>query len=306
MKITKNFIRAADKHEVYYEIYEPEQPHTHVHIVHGMAEHIGRYEEFARFLAGKGYVVSGHDQRGHGRTAERNGVQGFFAEQDGFSRVVEDMERVIENVRAQVDKVPLIIFGHSMGSFVVRRYIQLHSESIKKVVLSGTGGNPGAAGKAGLLLAMALGKTAGKDVPSPFLGKLTFGGFAKQFKEEKSPFAWLSRDASEVALYEADPMSGFVSTNQFYLDLFTGLALIHKNTEVAKIRKDLPMLLISGSNDPVGGNGKDIFKVAEQYKAAGLEKVSVYLAEEARHELLHEIDRDMHFTVIADWMSADD
>lgn len=306
MKITKNFIRATDKHEVYYEIYEPKQPHAHVHIVHGMAEHIGRYEEFARFLTGKGYVVSGHDQRGHGRTAERNGVQGFFAEQDGFARVVEDMEQVIENVQTQFEKMPLIILGHSMGSFVVRRFIQLHSEKVEKVVLSGTGGDPGAAGKAGLLLARVLGKTAGKDVPSPALGKLTFGSFSKQFEEEASPFAWLSRDAAEVALYEADPMSGFISTNQFYLDLFTGLALIHKNSEVAKIRKDLPILLISGSKDPVGGNGKDIFKVAQQYKTAGLQKVLVYLAEDARHELLHEIDKSRHFAVIADWMGADD
>lgn len=306
MKITKSFLSMTDDHDIYYELYEPAMAIGHVHIIHGMAEHIGRYEEFAHFLAGKGFSVSGHDQRGHGKTAERNGVQGYFADEDGFNRIVADVEEIIEAVRPEDRSLPLVLFGHSMGSFVARRFIQLHSEDINRAVLSGSGGDPGTAGKAGLAIAIAASKLKGKSEISPLLGKLTFGSFMKQFKGEESSFAWLSRDASEVAKYEADPMSGTPSTNQFYVDLFTGLGMIHKDEEVSKIRNDLPLLLISGSEDPVGGNGKGIFQAADQYRKAGMDNVKVYLAEGGRHELLHEIDKDAHFELLADWMLGND
>ncbi|MCM3610871.1 lysophospholipase [Planococcus sp. MERTA32b] len=306
MKITKNFIRTADKHEIYYEVYVPENPAAHVHIIHGMAEHIARYEEFIRFLTKRGFIVSGHDQRGHGRTAERNGVEGFFAEEDGFGQVVEDVDEVITEIQRQIDELPLVLLGHSMGSFVGRRYIQLHSDKVSRAVFSGTGGNPGFAGKLGILLATLNGRLNGKDEKSKAIGSLVFGPFLKEFKDEGSAFAWLSRDSSEVAKYEADPMSGFISTNQFFADLFKGMLLINKKEEIAKIRHDLPILLISGSKDPVGHNGKDLFAAAEQYTAAGIQEVQVYLGEEARHELLHEVDKLRYFNVLADWMAVHD
>lgn len=306
MKITKNFIRASDKHEIYYEVYVPKNPTAHVHIIHGMAEHIARYEEFIRFLTNRGFIVSGHDQRGHGRTAERNGVEGFFAEKNGFNRVVEDVDEVITGIRHQIDDLPLVLLGHSMGSFVGRRYIQLHSGKVSRAVFSGTGGNPGFAGKLGILLAKLNGKMNGKDEKSKAIGSLVFGPFIKDFKDEGSAFAWLSRDSSEVAKYEADPMSGFISTNQFFADLFKGMLLINKKEEIAKIRHDLPILLISGSNDPVGHKGKDLFAAAAKYRKAGIHKVKVFLGEEARHELLHEVDKKRYFNVFADWMAVHD
>lgn len=307
MKITKNFIRSSDRQEIYYEVYEADSPKAHVHILHGMAEHIGRYEEFARYLAGKGFIVSGHDHRGHGRTAERNnGTQGFFSDEDGFDKVVEDARKVIKAVQAQIGDYPLILFGHSMGSFVARRYIQLYSDEISRCVLSGTGGDPGAAGKFGTAFAKMNGKINGKDTPSKTLGTLTFGSFAKEFKDEGSAFAWLTRDSSEVAKYEADPMCGFVSTNQFFVDLFSGMALISKMSEVNKIRKNLPVLLISGADDPVGDKGKGVFAAAKQFKKAGMTDVAVYLAEGGRHELLKEIDKQLHYKTLSEWISAYD
>lgn len=306
LKITKNFIRASDRVEIYYEIYEPENPVAHVHIIHGMAEHVGRYEEFASFLAQHGFVVSGHDQRGHGRTAKRNGTQGFFGEFDGFNRVVEDVDEVLKGVQSQIGQLPLILFGHSMGSFVARRYIQLHSDKISKAIISGTGGDPGIAGKAGLAFALAAARFSGKEAVNPMLGKLTFGSFIKPFKDEGSLFAWLSRDKEAVEKYEKDPMSGQPSTNQFYVDLFHGLSLIHKKVEVAKIRKDLPVLLISGAEDPVGDNGKGLFSTAKQYQEAGLTNVQLYLAEGGRHELLHETNKQQHFDTLVEWMRKDD
>lgn len=306
MKISRNFIEASDGHEIYCEMVCPTSPIGHVHIIHGMAEHIGRYEEFVLFLAAKGFAVSSHDQRGHGKTAHRGGTIGFFAPENGFERVVEDAKEVIDYAKGEFGELPLIVFGHSMGSFVARRFIQLYSDRISCVVLSGSGGNPGLSGKAGLAFASAAAKAQGATAISSALGKLTFGNFNKPFKSEESAFAWLSRDKSEVAKYESDPMCGAPSTNQFYIDLFTGLELIHRKAEVAKIRKDLPMLLISGSEDPVGGRGKGIFQAAEQYQKAGMSNVRVHLAEGARHELLNEIDKEVHYEIIADWMLEND
>ncbi|OHX51283.1 alpha/beta hydrolase [Planococcus salinarum] len=306
MKVTKNFIRASDGHEIYYEVYEPENASSHIHLIHGMAEHIARYEEFIFYLTSRGFTVSGHDQRGHGRTSERNGVQGFLAEENGFDRVVEDVREVIGEVQQQIGELPLVLFGHSMGSFVGRRYIQLYSDSIERALFSGTGEDPGGSGKAGIQLAKTSGKINGKSAKSQAISSLVFGPFIKDFKEEGSAFAWLSSDSSEVAKYEADPMSGFVATNQFFVDLFTGMLLVNKEREVAKIRKDLPILLISGSDDPVGHKGKDLFSAARQYKQAGIEEVKVYLGEGARHELLHEVDKERYFSVMGDWMAGDD
>ena len=306
MKINKSFVEMSDGHEVYCEMVCPPSPIGHVHVIHGMAEHIGRYEEFTLFLAAKGFAVSGHDQRGHGKTAQRSGTIGFFAEEGGFDRVVEDAKEIIDHAKDRFGDLPLIVFGHSMGSFVARRYIQLYSDSIDSVVLSGSGGNPGLSGQAGRAFAVAAAKTQGQKAVSGPLGKMTFGSFNKAFKGEESAYAWLTRDKSEVAKYEEDPMCGAPSTNQFYVDLFTGLDLIHRKAEVAKIRKNLPLLLISGSADPVGGHGKGIFQAAEQYQKVGMSNVRVHLAEGARHELLKEIDKEVHYEIIAEWMLEND
>ncbi|MDQ0427735.1 alpha-beta hydrolase superfamily lysophospholipase [Planomicrobium stackebrandtii] len=306
MQVSSDYIRVSDGHELFYVCYKPPSPIGHVHIIHGMAEHVGRYAEFAEYLANRGFIVSGHDQRGHGKTAERNGVQGYFGDRDGFGRIVEDAHAIIAEVQHATGNLPLILFGHSMGSFVTRRYMQLHSEEISRVVLSGTGGDPGTAGKLGLAVAIASAKTRGKQEPSKTLGKMTFGSFNKPFKEDGSPYAWLSRDKEAVAKYEADPLCGFESTNQFYIDLFSGLAVINKPAEIAKIREDLPVLLISGSMDPVGNNGKGVFSSANQFVDAGMANVKVYLVEQGRHELLNEIDRHSHFELIGDWMCGND
>lgn len=299
-------MRASDGHELYYVCYTPERPIGHVHLIHGMAEHIGRYEEFAKYLVSIGFIVSAHDQRGHGKTAQRNGILGYFADEDGFDRIVEDIDTVITEVQRATGAWPLVLFGHSMGSFVTRRYIQLHSEKIHRVVLSGTGGDPGFTGKVGKAVARASAKLYGKTEPSEVLGKLTFGNFNKPFADEGSASAWLTRDKEMVAQYEADPYCGFESTNQFYIDLFSGLAVINNSSEIAKIRKDLPLLLISGAQDPVGDNGKGVFSSAKAFNDAGLTNIKVYLVEEGRHELLNEINRHDHFKVIGDWMCGND
>lgn len=297
----------SDYHFIHIVKYLPEQtPIGHVHLLHGMAEHIERYEEFAKVLVENGFIVSGHDHRGHGKTAEKNGQLGFFAEQDGFERVVEDVREVLVQVREDIGDVPLILFGHSMGSFIARRYMQKYSESLAKVVLSGTTFSPGVMGDIGTLIGKFAAKQKTPQTESPLLNKLSFGGFNNQFKDAQTDFDWLSSDPNEVKKYIDDPFCGFIPSNQFYIDLFAGLKIIHQENEIKKIRKDLPVLLISGLQDPVGKSGKDIFKVAKGLTNVGMENVTVQLVENARHEILNEVNKNETTQFIVNWMLKND
>lgn len=280
-------------------------PLGHIHLLHGMSEHIARYTEFAQFLASKGYIVSGHDHRGHGKTAEKNGVKGHFADESGFERVVQDAYEVITHIRRRYPSPRLVLFGHSMGSFVARRYVQLHGAEVDLAVFSGTGADPGIMRYAGQVAAYLHGKKKGFDQPDHFLNKLVFGGFNKSVNQPKTPFDWLSTDYDAVEKYLTDPACGIVPTTRFFADLFEGLGTIHAAEELKKTPKHLPILLFSGSEDPVGDNGKGIWRVAKQYNHAGIEQVTVLLFEGGRHEMLHEKNRQHVFETVYDWIDRE-
>ncbi|WP_318615333.1 alpha/beta hydrolase [Sporosarcina sp. YIM B06819] len=278
------------------------EPKGHIHLLHGMAEHIGRYEEFAHYLAGQGYIVSGHDHRGHGKTAELNGKQGHFADTDGFERVVQDVYEIVTALRVQYPAKRFILFGHSMGSFVARRYIQLHGQEVDLAVLSGTGGDPGVSRLAGQAVAYLQGKKNGFDQPDHFLNKLLFGGFNKAVQNPKTPFDWLASNPEAVAKYLADPACGFVSTTRLFADLFEGLGKVHAADEISNIPQTLPILLFSGIEDPVGNYGKGVWDAAQHYDRAGIKDVTVMLFEGCRHEMLNENNRQHVFDSIYNWM----
>nr|WP_106784474.1 alpha/beta hydrolase [Lysinibacillus timonensis] len=294
----------SDGHRIYVRIYEPTSQEVigRFHILHGMGEHGGRYDAFATMLCEQGYFVTMHDHRGHGHTAELNGKKfGYFADENGFERVVEDVYEVIQNVRFDYKKIPVYIFGHSMGSFIARRFMQLYSEMLDGCILCGTGTTTGLH-KVGNIIARRLAKSKGKDVKGELMNELSLGGFNKQFKHTKTAFDWLTSDEEEVQKYIDDPLCGFIATNQFFVDLTDGLLTIGRKYENERIRKDLPVLLVSGSADPVGQNGKGVYKVANQLKNAGLENVVVYLFEDMRHEILNEKNKQQVFNVIARWL----
>lgn len=297
----------SDNHLIHIVKYSPEQtPIAHVHLLHGMAEHIDRYDEFAQFLVEHGFIVSGHDHRGHGKTAEKNGQLGFWAEKDGFERVTEDVREVLVQVREDMEKIPLILFGHSMGSFIARRYMQKYSESLAKIVICGTAFSPGVMGDIGTIIGKVASKMQSPQTESNLLNTLSFGGFNKRVKDAQTDFDWLSSDADEVKKYIEDPLCGFIPSNQFYIDLFSGLKTIHKEEEINKIRKNLPVLIVSGSQDPVGKDGKDVFKVAKSFTDAGMNNVTVQLIENARHEILNEVNKMQTYQYIVNWMIKND
>lgn len=303
MKKTISFIPMSDGEEIYTVVYMPEQTiKGHIHILHGMAEHIGRYEEFAVFLTEHGFMVSGHDHRGHGHTGQKQAQFGFFTEKDGFERVTEDVREILHAVRLKLELPPPILFAHSMGSFIGRRYIQKYGQSISKIVLSGTGGPLNPVDKAGKWVAKGFATFKGKRTENHVLNKMSFGAFNGSVSKPTTDFDWLSTDADQVKKYVEDPLTGFIASNQFFVDLIDGVTKVHNKKEMTQIPKDLPILLISGSEDPVGKMGKSLWPVAEQYKKIGLHDVTVVIMEGKRHELLNEVNNLEVYNTVLNWM----
>lgn len=278
------------------------EPIGHIHILHGIAEHSGRYKSTIQFFVAQGYVVSGQDHRGHGKTLALNGKRGYFAKENGFNLVVEDAHEVITQFRNLNPLLKFTLLGHSMGSFIARRYIQLYGETVDLVVLSGTGDDQGFMRPIAQTIAFSLGKKDGFDHESELLNKLVFGGFNKSISNPVTPFDWLSKNREIVSSYIDDEYCGFVPTIQIYLDLFTGLGLIHNEKEISRIPKELPILLFTGDADPVGNNGKSIWKVAQQYEDADIEDVTAMVFSGGRHELLNDLSRPEVIQSVHKWI----
>ena len=296
-------LEMSDGFKVYAFLKEPKiKPIGHIHLLHGMSEHIGRYELAINYFCEQGYFVTGHDHRGHGETALLNGMKGYFGERDGFSRAVQDAHEVIMKLKAMHTTLTFTLLGHSMGSFIARRYIQLYGDQVDRVVLSGTSDDSGVARYAGLALAHFLGGRKGYTERSKLLDSLVFGAFNAKIDNPKTKFDWLSKNEQHVSNYLHDDHCGFIPTTQFFIDLFTGLGLIHKKDEVNKIPKELPILLFSGVDDPVGNYGKAVWKVARQYTGADIKKVTVLLFEEGRHELLNDASQVGVLEAVLDWI----
>lgn len=278
----------------------------HIHILHGMAEHSGRYDGAAEYFVERGYIVTAHDHRGHGQTASENGKRGHFGDRVGFDRVVKDVQEVVSVLRKELPTVPFILFGHSMGSFIARRYIQLYGDMVDRVVLSGTGDDNGIARYGGILVGKLTAKMNDAAKENYLLDTLVFGSFNKGIRQPVTKFDWLSRNDTHVYSYMMDEYCGFVPTTQFFLDLFEGLGVIHQPKEIAKIPKDLPILLFSGTEDPVGNFSKAVWKVAKQYEKAQLTDVTVQFFEEGRHELLNDTERPEVIQQVLEWIEKDE
>lgn len=298
------WLTMSDGEEVFFKKWydEDAKPKAILQLAHGMAEHINRYHEFASFLVSKGVFVYGNDHRGHGQTGEKSGLFGFFAEEDGFERVVEDLKEINDFIHEQYPDIPVFIMGHSMGSFLVRRFVQRFQGVVNGAIISGTGGNPGLLGKIGKSLAKSQIRKIGKRTGSPLMNKMTFGSYNKGVTDVQTEFDWLTSDRKEVQKYIDDPHCGFISTAGFYYDLLSGLETIHKNQEVAKIEKDLPFFFFSGDKDPVGGNSKGVLSAIQQYKKTGIQKIEYKFYKEGRHEMLNETNRDEVMADIVEWI----
>ena len=277
-----------------------------VQIIHGMAGHMERFEEFAQFLNKNGFVVIGNDHRGHGKSLESEGDTGFFAEKDGWEMVLKDVRKVTKQLKEQHRDLPIFLFAHSMGTFFARDYITRWGEDISGVILSATSHKSMALIKLlGVLVRIEL-FLRGLRHRSTFFNNLSFGSFNKPFEPgAPTSFEWISRDREIVDAYVKDPLCGFVCTSSFFRDLSYGLKKIYSPSSYSQTPKNLPIFLYSGEEDPLGGKKGQLVKdVLKKYKNAGIEDITMELNPGGRHESINEINRQEIFVKMLDWIKA--
>ena len=280
-------------------------PKAVVQIVHGMAEHGGRYARLAAALTAAGYAGYANDHRGHGRTARGPDELGFLSERDGWGKCIDDLWLLNRRIAADHPGLPIVMLGHSMGSFMAQQFMSEHGDALAGVVLSGSTGKPTPLAIAGRLIARVERLRLGPRGKSPLLHTLAFGPMNSAFEPVRTPFDWLSRDPAEVDKYAADPLCGnFRASVQLWIDLLDGWAHLSKPNSIARIPKRLPIRIIAGARDPVSRNTKDVQKLIAAYRKAGLERVTHRFYPEARHELFNEIDRDEVTRDLIAWLDG--
>ncbi|MGY0374250.1 alpha/beta hydrolase [Clostridium sp. JNZ J1-5] len=262
-----------------------------VQIAHGMSESAERYESVAKELTEAGYIVYGDDHRGHGQTAKEIDSLGCLNE-DCFNLMVEDIYKLSKIIRDENPNLPIFLLGHSMGSFLTQRFICLYGDKLSGTILSGSNGSQGIIADIGRIVARREIKKLGRDKKSTLMSRLSFGGFNRAFKPNRTEFDWLSRDEKEVDKYIENPYCGYIYNTGFYYDLLGGLKLIARKEEVNKIPKDLPIYIFSGDKDPVGNFGKGVLKLVNLYKSVGIEDLEYKLYKDGRHEMFNEINKE--------------
>lgn len=272
------------------------QARATIQILHGMSEHCERYHEFARFLNKQGFEVIAHNHRGHG---ERTPL-GHFANDNGWELVLDDVS-VAQQLAAP--NIPLVLFGHSMGSFIARAWAARHGEKIRALILSGSNYQPPILFKTGQALAKTLSAFQSERHLSRIMNVVSFGEFNKPFKPARTDFDWLSRDPAVVDAYIADPLCGQLASLGMWSDLLGGLITIMNTNSLKQLPLELPILSFGGDKDPVGRAGKGLYALDKALKKTGHANVTTMLYPNGRHEMLNEINKEQVFNDIATWLT---
>lgn len=275
-------------------------------IVHGMAEYVERYEEFAEFLTAGGIIVTGEDHMGHGKSVEQggSGKYGYFCGQDPATVLVRDVHRLKKMTQEMYPDVPYVIMGHSMGSFITRNYLMRYGTGISGAIIMGTGM------QSAVTLGMAKGAVkvqklfCGSSHTSRLIDKLAFGGYNKRIPNARTDWDWLSRDGERVGRYMEDELCGFTFTVNGFGALFELISRLHDREGLKKIPNNLPVLMLSGTDDPVGDYGMGVNAAYDSLVAAGIKNIRLKMYEGARHELLNETNRDEVMRDIYDWLES--
>lgn len=292
------YLSSDGKTKIAYRVYLPEgNPRAILQICHGMTEHMGRYEDFARAMCEKGIIVCGNDHLGHGESGSPDDW-GFFAEEKGDEKVVRDVLSLTELMRGKYRTLPYVLLGHSMGSFIARKYAAEYREHIDGLIISGTSGG-GSAEKAAKVLAGVLCKLKGKRSHSKLLTDMVNSNNRKRFLSE-GELGWLTRDPAVRERYFSDPACRFTFTVGAYRDMFSMLCEVNEDAWFDAIALDLPVFIMSGSDDSVGGFGAGVTSVYERLKEREICDLTFKLYEGGRHEMLNELNRE---EVYADMLS---
>jgi len=279
------------------------KPLAVLQIVHGMAEHATRYDDFATFLVKNNIAIYANDHRGHGLTAGTVDNTGFFADNNGWEVVTDNVYLLTEQIKKDNPDIPVYILGHSMGSLIARTFMAKYPDAVNGIILSGTSYNPSLLLSFGKLVANIQRMFAGKKHRSKLLDTLSFGKFNNKFKPARTKFDWLSRDEKQVDNYINDPYCGFICTASFYRDLFKGILNIQKKSTIEKYKKDLPLLIISGEMDAVGNFTFGVQKICNIIKSSGIKDIELKFYKDSRHEILNEINNKEVYIDILNWLN---
>lgn len=283
--------------------YLPEtEPVAVLQIVHGMAEHVGRYEELAQFLTERGFLVTAEDHLGHGASVAPGKPYGYFCKQDPATVVVRDVHRLKKMTQEKFPGLPYVILGHSMGSFILRNYLCRYGSGIQGAVIVGTGMQPGTILALGKALADIQKVFLGDKHVSRMLNRMAFGSYNKRIPDAHTESDWLSRNTENVTRYREDPMCGFGFTVNGFRTLFELISRMQKEENLEKIPKELPVFLVSGEEDPVGAYGRGVVYVFRALERIGLQRIQYKLYPEDRHEILNESDRQQVMQDIYEWI----
>ena len=275
-----------------------------VQILHGLAEHCGRYARLAEALTGAGFAVIAHDHRGHGGSVRDERDRGHFADHDGWSLAVDDVATVASRAQQAWPGVPLVLFGHSMGSTIALHALMAHVAPYDAVVLSGITGLVGPIRHLGGLVTRLERRRLGRRGRSKILHAMSFGDFNKAFEPSRTEYDWLSRDPAEVDGYANDPLCGFIVTTQHWHDHLIALGQLGDVDRLKKIPSDLPIYIFVGSRDPVSGATRQIDPFMDRLKAAGLGSVDLKVYPEGRHEMINDVVREQVTQDMLDWLQV--
>lgn len=298
-----NFTSAEGKVRIHGVKWIPEgEVRAVLQLVHGMAEHVERYREFARFLTLQGILVVGHDHLGHGASVHSQEDFGYFAEKYGNRVLVQDMHRVLQKTKKEYPDVPYVMFGHSMGSFLARQFLCCYGTELDGAVICGTGYHPEWLVRAALALCRMEAAVFGWRYRSRLFRFMMSDSFNLQFRPNRTTADWLCKDEEIVDGYVADEKCGFSFTLNGNYNLFLTLLKIGRKEYLERMPRELPVLFISGKEDPVGSCGKGVTTVAKLFDQVGMKNVNCILYPEDRHEILNEPDRDKVYADVLAWM----
>lgn len=306
MMIKKEFyIPSADGvHRLHVVLWEPDtEVKGVVQISHGMIEMVERYEDFALFLNRHGYAVIGNDHLGHGLTAGNNSDLGYICPSNMSATVTADLHRVTKCAKRKFKNVPYFLFGHSMGSFMARRYLMRYGMDVDGAILAGTGAQSSLILAIGNLQSGFVRMILGDRYRSRFLKASAFGSYQRRIPHPRTQSDWLTRDVDVVDFCLSNKYCNYLFTVNGYRTILEVLSYIQKKENIDRIPKEMPILLMSGGQDPVGNYGKGVKKVYDSYKKAGIQDVSMKLYPDDRHEILNELNKDIVYQNVLKWLT---
>lgn len=283
---------------------EERSPKAILQIIHGMKEHIDRYDAFARYMADRGFIVVGEDHLGHGETATCAREYGYFTRKEPDLVVVKDAHRLQKLIQTEYPGLPYFIYGFSMGSFIARKYLTMYGESLDGAVIGGTGWMPESTLNFGIFLCNIMGAFRGFHYRSPMITNMVFGQYNKKIHPLKTESDWLTTDDKIVEKYVADSRCTFTFTLNGYKTLFKLIKYVEQPENAKRIPENLPILFMSGKQDPVGDYGEGVKKAAELYIVNGMKHVGIKLYDDMRHEIHNEKRKHVVYLDILEWLES--